>query len=40
MGSVFAVRIPPELMEADAELAQRHEFAPSGLDGRRMIKTV
>ena len=40
VGSVFAMRIPPELMEADAELAQRHELAPPGRDGCHKIKIV
>ncbi len=40
VGSVFAVRIPPELMEAEAELAERHELAPRALEGRHKIKIV
>lgn len=40
VGSVFAVRIPPELMEADVEPAERHEYAPRALEGRHKIKIV
>lgn len=40
VGSVFAVRIPPELIAADAELAERHEFAPWVLEGHHKIKIV